>query len=273
MAVVFNLLAILKFLPQYVISTAVALLMLDYMLKHDPSRPRFYLKYRTVKNGFSIFNTRIDLSSVVLDMKIEPYKSRDKFYSNIEKKEYPGPAIDLLPERPITAFNKFDKSDDGFYTLFSILYIISTWFLVFILTTPYRSIASILPGWDSSINYILVIVLALGLLEGSISYIFYIYREKRVLIYVIIGVAVLVNGVTFLPGFGWVNFIHLETRILYQVIISFSASAISYLIYETGGKEKNFEIFKISTGLAYSAFLVLAVYSLIQKIISLGLFH
>ncbi len=271
MTVVFNLLAILKFLPQYIVSTAFALLILDYMLKHDPSRPRFYLKYRTVRNGFSIFNTRMDFSSVVFDMKIDSYKNGNTFYSNIEKKEYSEPAIDLLPERPITAFNKYDVSDNGFYLLFSILFIISTWFLIFILTTPYRSIVSILPGWDSSINYILVIVLALGLLEGSISYIFFIHRETRILIYVIIGVIVLVNGVTFLPGFGWVNFIGLEARIVYQVIISFSASAISYLIYETGGKEKDFEIFEISTGLAYSAFLVLAVYSLIQKMIYFGL--
>ncbi|MGC8609536.1 MAG: hypothetical protein ACP5UV_06690, partial [Thermoplasmata archaeon] len=226
----------IKFLPQYVISTLIALIVLDYMLKHDPSIPFFHLKNANIKKDFSYFNSRMEFSSIITDLNLHSHIYSNKFVSSIEKgKELP-PMISLIPERPLTAFKKQFIPDGGIYIFLSILFAVSLWFTVFLFLTPYRSIASVLPKWNSNINYILIIIMGIGLLEASISYIFFQKKERLVLYYIIIAVLIIVNAVTFLPSFSWIVFLDIRIRILYQIIISFLTVTIAYLIYELGNK-------------------------------------
>ncbi|KAA8923527.1 MAG: hypothetical protein F6Q11_00825 [Thermoplasma sp.] len=156
----------------------------------------------------------------------------------------------------------------NYYDLFVIFYSISMWFLVFLLLVPYGKLGDVLPKWDQTINYVLLIALTISLLESSILYISLVYSGISSFIITASASVTIVNVITVLPGLRWMDALPLASRAMYMIIISVIAMAISYIVYNI--KEMNFRyiLFAYLSTISYSSFAVVLLYSIITKVIS-----
>ncbi|PYB68353.1 hypothetical protein DMB44_04735 [Thermoplasma sp. Kam2015] len=257
----------LIFVPAYIVSFVIFSLILVFMVRMNPFRLVFY-RFKIPRIRYqNQFSSEIEKTKGPLQFDLLMYRiSTNGLYSKAIKNG--------LTYTIIRHWKKFTHVDYArykiidYYYLFIIFYSISMWFLVFLLLVPYGKLGSVLPKWDPTINYALLIALTISLLESSILYVSLIYSGLSSFIMTSSTSVLVVNFITLLPALQWMYGLPLTLRIMYQIIISVIAVAISFIVYNLKDMNYRYVLFAYLSTISYSSFAIVLLYSITTKVMA-----
>ncbi|BAB60209.1 TVG1093558 [Thermoplasma volcanium GSS1] len=254
----------LIYIPGYIISSILASIVLEYMITHNPYRIKFQIIKSKKLVGSSLFSTRITNRDAIYLPNLQLYKISSPGFSSIISKELLDPTLVMFGTTRSDVDWKY-LENAYFYDVFAFFYGVSLWFMVFLIMVPYNNLSDVLPKWDPVINYALLIVLSVGLLEASISYIFALYRNSYSLIYSLTLSVIAINATTFGPAMRWIDNIEIFIRITYQVVINILAVLIVIIVHSVNSVSYRYRLFAYTSSASYAAFATILLYSLVEK--------
>jgi len=255
------------FLPAYVVSTIIFSFILYFMMSKNPFRISFKTERIPRIRYQSHLSSEIERPKGRPFFELLEYKiSATGLYSKILRSGLNYQIIRFWKRATYVDYARHRLIN--YYDLFVIFYSVSMWFLIFLLLVPYGRLGDVLPKWDQTINYVLLIALTISLLESSILYISLVYSGISSFIITASASVTVVNVITVLPALRWMDSLPLAIRIMYQVIISVIAVAISFLVYNIREINYRYSLFSYLSTISYSSFAVVLLYSIITKVMS-----
>jgi hypothetical protein len=279
-----NLNNLVYFVPQYFVSSAIAIIIFIYLEKRFSKFDLFFTAPRRpprdlTKLDFLFcspldlnnwFMPSFDLATYYLDssgsFSSGLYSQNNKFTKNINPQSY---KLDYLKGfyfaiSPSSALQKNEIYNNHFiYKILASIYAISAWIGMLLVLTPYSRIQIFIPHFSSSINLIVAIILGIAIFEATISIIVFFTGNSRKWFFYVEGLVFIVASLFFIsPSMSWIYGFSVQSRILIYGIITGLILFITFLIFQLESKRNSFLAALYSSGVAYGFFIATVSYNI-----------
>lgn len=285
-----NLTNLAYFLPQYLVSSAIAIIIFIYLEKRFSKFDLFFTLIRRPHKDLTDFNF-LFCTLLSFDHGVSPVFDLTIYYSgtlgtlssrisslankskhNIKDQVY---SMDYQKglKSTIAPSSRFQKSEiysnHIIYKFLASIYAISAWIGMLLVLTPYSRIQIFIPHFSSSINLIVAIVLGISIFEATISIIVFFTGNSRKWFLYVEGLVFIAISLFFIsPSMVWIYGFSVLSRILIYAIITALILFITFLIFQLESKRNSFLASLYSSGVAYGFFIATVSYNIYIIIMS-----
>lgn len=281
---------LLYFLPQYIVSSAIAVLIFIYLQQRfsqsdlffaAPRRPHRDLTdlgflFCTPLNYYDWAVPTFELAIYYLgspgislsSMGIKICRSQKNIQPQVYSIDYlKGMNSTLAPRSPFHGSEIYNNHI--IYKVLASIYAISAWIGLLLALTPYSRIQIFIPHFTSSTNLLVAIILGISIFEATISIIvFFTGKSKKWFFYVEGFVFIVTSLFFFSPSMAWIYGFSVPSRILIYAIIVGLILFITFLIFQLESKRNSFLAGLYSSGVAYGFFMATVSYNIYLIVMS-----
>jgi hypothetical protein len=281
---------LIYFVPQYLASSAIAILIFIYLERRFSRLDLFFHVIKRPRKDL----TRPDFllcTPLSYDNWIGPVFDLTEYYSDSPADSIPGLRstirksgennmdqfynLDFLKGKncntaPKSTFHRSEIYNNHIiYKIFASIYSISAWIGMLLVLTPYSRIQIFIPHFSSSTNLLIAIILGISIFEATISIIvFFTGNSRKWFIYVEGLVFIVVSLFFFSPSMDWLYGFSVPSKILIYALMVGLILFITFLIFQLESKRNSFLAAFYSSGIAYGFFIATVSYNIYLIILS-----
>ena len=278
--IVYNFYKFLNFIPQYIVSTIIALLVYFYIGWRSPKLPLFFKLTRRVNesffkspfygNGRSVteFFSLDDISgNGYYTIRRKNYSFKPLFFSILYSYLSGSFRPDLQKFRTSYSRNIDLNYNRAYFDVYRIFFSVIIWAGLLFLITPFRDIYIFLPHLNSTGNTIVAVILSVSIFEAIISLLYFISGiSRKTILLTEAGIFSIFSLSLLAPSMTWFNVYSISGKVIIYLTLLALFLAIGIIIPQLRRRRTIYRTSFAFTLIAYLFILLVVIINILRLV-------